>query len=423
MTHNPGVTLPLLVLGVVVVLIAVRQVGNLRLQIWQIMLLGAAAMLLTRAIAPRDALAAIDLDVMLFLFGMFVLGRALEDSGVLADLSHRLFSRARSVDGLVVLILLGAGVASAVAMNDTVAVVGTPVVIALARAHGVRPQLALLALAFAVTAGSVASPIGNPQNLLVALADPEANPFVLFARWLAVPALGSLALTYFALRMAYRSEFHRGALAHVRDVTTDPTLSRAALAGIWVLLALIALRIALVIVGSDEDLPLTAIALIPAAVVLILAPQRLQVARGVDWATLAFFAGLFVVVQAVDDAGVTRALVQRLGDRVASTGWVLAVSGVVSQAVSNVPLVALYLPALTEAGAGPGSEEARMALAAGSTLAGTMTVIGAASNVIIVDSAERRFGVRLDFWEFARVGVPLGVAQLALTWGWLAAVS
>ncbi len=355
--------MPLLVLAGVVVLIAVRQVGSLSLQIWQVMAVGALAMLATRSIGPREALEAIDADVMLFLFGMLVLGRALEDSGVLADLFHRLFSRARSVDTLLALILVGAGAASAVAMNDTVAVVGTPVVVALARAHRVRPQLVLLALAFAVTAGSVASPIGNPQNLLVALAHGGANPFVGFARWLAVPSVGALVLTFVALRVAYRGEFHGHALIHARDVVTEPRLARAALAGLWVLLALIATRVALVAAGVDLAVPLTAIALVPAAVVLVLAPQRLRVARGVDWATLVFFLGLFVVVESVDQAGVTREVVARLGDRVASTPWVLAVSGVVSQAVSNVPLVALYLPALAEAGAGA---QARMALAAGS---------------------------------------------------------
>ena len=416
---NHTVTVPLLVLGVVVVLIAVRQVGSLRLQIWQAMVAGAVAMLVTGSLTPAEALRAVDLDVMLFLFGMFVLGRALEDSGVLADLSHRLFSRAASVDTLVLLILTGAGVASAVAMNDTVAVVGTPVVVALALAHGVRPQVTLLALAFAVTAGSVPSPIGNPQNLLVALADAEANPFVTFARWLAVPAAGALALTYLALRLAYRSEFHRRGLVHARDVTTEPRLARAALVGMWLLLALIAVRVALVAFEASVDMPLTVIAVVPAAAVLMLAPARVRVVRGVDWATLAFFVGLFVVVEAVDQAGVTREVVARLGGRVGGTAWMLAVSGVVSQAVSNVPLVALYLPALAEAGTG---EEARMALAAGSTLAGTFTILGAASNVIIVDNAERRFGVRVGFWEFARVGIPLGVAQMLLTWGWLALV-
>lgn len=204
-----SVAAPLLVLGVVIVLIAVRQIGALRLQIWQAVALGAAAMLLTRSIDPLAAIEAIDLDVMLFLFGMFVLGRALEESGALADLSYRFFSSARGVDGLVLLILIGGAAASAVLMNDTIAIVGVPVVVSLARAHRVTPRLALLALAFAATAGSVISPIGNPQNLLVALdlgsttaGEADGNPFLTFARWLAFPTLGAISLSYLALRLA-----------------------------------------------------------------------------------------------------------------------------------------------------------------------------------------------------------------------------
>ena len=409
---------PLLVLGVVVVLIAVRQVGSLRLQIWQVMALGAAGMLLTRSIGPLHALDAIDIDVMLFLFGMFVLGRAMEESGALADLSYRLFSRARSVDGLVLLILFGAGGASALLMNDTLAIVGVPVVVGLARAHRVTPRLTLIALAFAVTAGSVISPIGNPQNLLVALGSEEdGNPFVTFARWLALPTLGALLLSFVALRIAYRGEFHGDALVHERDQIRDASLARISMVALGVLVALIAARIVLVSVGSEIDLRLTVIALVPAAIVLAGSPRRISLARGIDWPTLAFFAALFIVVEAVDDAGVTAEVVTRLGDRVTSTPWVLAASAAGSQLVSNVPLVALYLPAIDHAA---GDVEAYMALVAGSTLAGNLTLIGAASNVIIIDNAERRFGERVSFWEFTRVGLPLGIAQLLLTWALLA---
>lgn len=126
-------TLTLLALAAVIALIAVRQLRDVRLQIWQVMLGGAAAMVLTARIPPGGALRAIDLDVMLFLFGMFVLGRALEMSGRLEDLAIRLFSRARGVDALVLLILAGAGLGSAPLMNDTLAIVGTPVAVALAR--------------------------------------------------------------------------------------------------------------------------------------------------------------------------------------------------------------------------------------------------------------------------------------------------
>jgi Na+/H+ antiporter NhaD/arsenite permease-like protein len=411
------VTVALVILGAVVVLIAVRQVGSLRLQIWQVLGGGAAAMLLTGRIGPLDALRAIDLDVMLFLFGMFVLGRALEESGLLARIAVRFFARARGVDGLVLLIVFGAGVASALLMNDTLAIVGTPVAVALARAHRVPPRLTLLALAFAVTAGSVASPIGNPQNLLVALAGGGDNPFLDFARYLAVPALGSLALTYAALRVAFRRDFHGDALVHAPAAIGDRALARLAACALALLLALIAARVALVGLHAPVEVRLTAIALAPAALLVALSPRRVELVRGVDWPTLAFFAALFVVVGGVNRAGVTVEVVGRLGGRITSTPVILAASAALSQLVSNVPLVALYLPALRSAGAGTAS---RMALAAGSTLAGNVTLIGAASNVIVVDGAERRFGERVGFWEFTRVGVPLALAQLALTWAWLA---
>lgn len=415
---NVTLVVPLVVLCVVIALIALRQVAGLRLRIWQIMVLGALGMLLTRSIDPDEAVRALDVDVMLFLGEMFVLGRALEDSGVLAELSHRLFARARSESSLMALVIVGSGAASAVLMNDTVAIVGVPVVVALGRAHHLDVRPLLLGLAFGVTAGSVVSPIGNPQNLLVALAI-EGNPFVTFAVWLAVPTAIALALTYLALRLTARGK-HEGSLT---PLTPPPSiqggLARVIRFALVLLLVLVAARVILVPVGSPIELRLTAVALVPAALVLLLARERLSVLRGVDWPTLAFFAALFVVVEAVDSAGLTTEVVGRLGSGVAETPLILAVSAVMSQIVSNVPLVALYLPALQEAGAGT---QAYMALAAGSTLAGNLTLIGAASNVIVVDVAERRFGVTLGFWEFTRIGAPLALAQLLTTGAWLALV-
>jgi len=81
-----------------------------------------------------------------------------------------------------------------------------------------------------------------------------------------------------------------------------------------------------------------------------------------------------------------------------------------SQLVSNVPLVALYLPLLQHAGV---SEAGLLALAAGSTLAGNLLILGAASNVIIVEAADRR-GTHVSFAEFARVGIPLTLLQVAI---------
>ena len=203
--------IPTLTLTGVFLLTAVRRVGRWRLQIWQVMLAGAAVVLACGSIKPAAALRAIDLDVMLFLFGMFVLGRAMEESGWLAALSHRLFRRARSTGALVLAILLIMGGGSALLMNDTVAIVGTPVVLLLARSRGLPPGMLLHALALAVTTGSVASPIGNPQNLLIALGGGMANPFVTFAATLLPPTLVNLLLAWLALRLSYPAAFRREA--------------------------------------------------------------------------------------------------------------------------------------------------------------------------------------------------------------------
>ena len=93
-----SMNIPVIVLCAVFVLIAVRRAGNLRLGLWQIMLLGAVAVLVTGQIGPREALGAIDPDIMLFLFGVFVVGQALEESGYLFHLSYLMFRRAGSTD-------------------------------------------------------------------------------------------------------------------------------------------------------------------------------------------------------------------------------------------------------------------------------------------------------------------------------------
>ena len=141
----------LIVLAGVFILIAVRRLGNIRLQIWQIMTLGATAVLLTGQISPFNALKAVNLDVLFFLFGMFIVGEALESSGYLSQLSYRVFNKARTLDALVLAILFVMGLMSAFLMNDTIAIIGTPVVLLLAKRANTNPKILMLSLAFAIT--------------------------------------------------------------------------------------------------------------------------------------------------------------------------------------------------------------------------------------------------------------------------------
>lgn len=400
----------IVVLGVVFLLIAVRKIGGVSFRIWQVMLLGATAVLLAGEITPMEALASIDIDVMLFLFGMFVVGEALTMSGYLYHVASRFFSRAESVHHLVLLILIGAGTLSALLMNDTLAIVGTPLMLYLARRHGISPKLLLLALAFAVTTGSVASPIGNPQNLLIALSGNIENPFIAFPLYLAIPTAISLLMTYGFLRLMFRDEFHPAVLVHSREEIHDSRLAALSRISLILLILLIGVKVGLAILTPEVDIRLTWIALAAALPVLAGSGRRVEVLRRIDWPTLAFFAGLFVLMASVWQTGVFQAVVSGSSIDLSAVPVIATLSVIVSQFISNVPFVALSLPVLELLGT---STPAMMALAAGSTIAGNMLILGAASNVIIIQAAERD-GETLTFGEFARVGVPLTIAQTAI---------
>ncbi|MEI6103740.1 MAG: SLC13 family permease [Methanothrix sp.] len=399
-------------LAAVFVLIAVRQVGKNSLAIWQIMLLGALTVLFTGQISLEDAARAINLDVMIFLGAMFVIGESLQESGYLLYLFNRFFGKARNLDQLLLLILFAMGFLSALLMNDTIAIIGTPLMLYFARTLKIAPKLLLLTLAFAVTIGSAMSPIGNPQNLLIAVNANLSNPFLVFLQYLLLPTIANLLLAYLLLRLFYKEQFQNRSLQISREEISDPALARLSRISFVLLIALILAKIGAVIlgVGGGGEFRLTYIALISALPILLFSSKRYKVLRNIDWCTLIFFASMFVLMDAVWRSGIFQSLLVGSNADLASIPTILALSVLLSQLISNVPLVALCQPLLINP-----SPQALMALAAGSTIAGNLFILGAASNVIIIQNAEKS-GETLTFLEFARVGVPLTVLNVLVYW-------
>jgi Na+/H+ antiporter NhaD/arsenite permease-like protein len=397
----------------VFLLIAVRQVGSVRLQIWQIMLLGASVVLVSGQISLRDALFSINVDVMLFLFGMFVVGQALDESGYLSHLSYKYFRKAKSVDALVLFTLFGFGFASAILMNDTLAIIGTPVVLLLAKKHQMPPKLLLLALCISVTTGSVLSPIGNPQNLLIAVNGIRNNAFIDFFRWLFIPTVINIYIAFRFLKYYYRGDFHDAELSHSQEPIRNHDLALLAKISVNIILILIGLKIVLFSFGSTFDFRLTTIALVAALPILVGSPRRFHILRQVDWHTLIFFAAMFVLMESVWLSGYVQRMLQERQIDIVSVPAILTLSVLLSQLISNVPLVALLQPMLLHAGA---STKELVTLAAGSTIAGNLFILGAASNVIVIQNAEKRAHQTITFWEFARIGIPLTLVQTAVYW-------
>lgn len=395
------------------VLIAIRQVGKYNLKIWQIMLGGAIAVLITGQVSLPDALGAINTDVMLFLFGMFIVGEAMVESGYLSLLSHRFFSCARTPDQVIFFLLFGAGILSALLMNDTLAIIGTPLVLGLATKFRLSPKLMLLTLAIAVTTGSVMSPIGNPQNLLVAVNSGMQTPFVTFALYLLMPTLISLIAAFILLRFYFRSDFSARVLDHDTTLTVDTKLFFPVKCSLAILLVLAAANIIVSLYSGKLLLPLPLIALCAAVPVILLGTDRLILLKNIDWFTLVFFASMFVLMESVWQTGFFQSFVDQ--SMVTSIPMILGTSVIISQFISNVPFVALFQPMILQAG---GTTAQMMALAAGSTIAGNLTILGAASTVIIIQNAEKQ-GETLTFFDFAKVGIPLTVVQVLVYWIWL----
>ncbi len=406
--------LSIIILSFVFILIAVRQIGSIRLQIWQIMLFGAIAVLITGQITPSDAVKSINIDVILFLFGMFVVGEALHESGYLSHILYKFFKKAKSVDSLILYILFGMGIASALLMNDTLAIIGTPAVLLLARKHNISAKLLLLTLAFSITIGSVMSPIGNPQNLLIAVDGNIKNPFIAFLKYLLLPTGVNLFLTFVLLKFFFHEHFKNGSLKHSQEPIRDAMLARLCRISLILILILIGIKAVMSISQNPElDFRLTYIALIAAFPILAFSNRRTKIIKNIDRHTLIFFAAMFVLMQAVWDSGFFQGIMAGLNINVTAISMIFGVSVTLSQFISNVPLAALYMPMLIHAGA---STKEMIALAAGSTIAGNLFILGAASNVIIIQNAEKRHQETLTFLEFAKVGVPLTIINLLVYW-------
>jgi len=411
--HFSDVMIPIIILAIVFALIAIRQIGNIKLAIWQAMLFGAIAVIITGQISPYDALRAINLDIMIFLFSMFVVGVALEESGYLSHLSYKIFKKAKTTDQLLLLVLFVMGFASAILMNDTLAIIGTPIVLLLAKTHRIDPRILLIALAFAITIGSVMSPIGNPQNLLIATQANIKNPFVTFFQFLFLPTIVNLLAAFLLIKFFCKKQFKNNSLNHYQEPIKDKKLAILSKFSLVLLLIMVFLKILTAFLDVQLDFKLAYIASISALPILIFSRKRISIIKKVDWHTLIFFAAMFILMESVWNTGFFQSVISALGINILSIPIILAVSVLFSQLISNVPLVALYSPMLLHAGA---STRELMALAAGSTIAGNLLILGAASNVIIIQNAEKKFGETITFLEFAKMGIPMTIINILIYW-------
>ncbi|HYN75553.1 MAG TPA: SLC13 family permease, partial [Candidatus Limnocylindria bacterium] len=322
---------------------------------------------------------------------------------------------------VLVLLLTVTAVSAACLTNVTTVVLFAPVTLLVCDRLGTRPAPVLVASALAANIGGSATLVGDPSNIIIASRSGVTfNDFLVNTAPISVVVLAAyLVAIRFLLRptlVGARGAAHELDSLDERAAITDPSLLRSGV----VVLSLVVLGFMLQGVTGVEP---AVVAVAGAAVLTLLSRQSPQTyLEAVEWETLAFFAGIFIVIGALVKTGV----IDRLAGRVAGTtganvsltlAVVLVASAVISGLVDNIPYVVAMSPLVADLVAENPALATHggvwWALSLGAVLGGNATAVGASANIVIVGLA-RRYGAPITFKGFATYGLPVAVGAIAL---------
>ena len=382
------------------VLISGRRLKVLPLNRPAAALLGAVLMVVAGVLTPTQAYHAVNYDTLALLLGMMLIAAYLHLAGFFGWAADRILKFAKTPERLLLYLILTSAGLSALLVNDTVCLLLTPLVVAVI-VRGRLPLLPyLLALATSANIGSVATLVGNPQNMIIGQL--ASISFARFAASLLPVAVVSLAINYAVLRFGFRRVL---AAARINlDEVTAPPLDYA-------LFSKVAAVFALVMAGFVAGLNLPWTALAGAALIMVAARRDThEVLKHVDWHLLLFFAALFIVVEGLNSTGLPDRWKPGFGATATAQAWNLTwVSVVGSNIFSNVPFV---LVAGKWIGGLAVPELMWKVLALTTTFAGNLTLLGSVANIIVVESA--RGHIEVGFWDYAKYGIPITIASTAV---------
>lgn len=394
-------------------------------------LTGAAAMVALGVVDAHSAFfseeTGVDWNVIFLLLGMMIIVSIVKQTGVFEYLAIWSAKRARGRPfAVMVMLVLITAAASALLDNVTTVLLIAPVTLLVCDRLAVPAIPFLIAEAMASNIGGTATLIGDPPNIIIA--SKSGLTFNDFLINLAPIVLILLVVFVAMCRMMFRSAFtfDPERVADVmqldeRDMISDRRLLIQS--G-----AVLTLVMAGFVGHSAFHLEPSIVALLGAgALVALSRAEPREFLEDVEWPTLVFFMGLFVMVGALVQAGIMSSIGGFLGDTVgdrhflAGTGLLWG-SGVLSGIVDNIPYVATMAPIVDdlvrETGGDPAQAQSLWwALALGADLGGNATAVGASANVVVIGIAARN-GHRISFWEFTRYGLPVTAVTILISWGY-----
>jgi len=391
-----------------------------KVPIWALMALASSFSVAFGLIGLDELGQAVNIEVVLFLVGMFSIVALAESSGLLEAASLWFVSRFRSRKAAVVSSAYLFGLMAALAVNDTVALIGPPIAVLVARALGVDYRMVFLLLAYSLTIGSVMTPIGSPQNMLIAVESGIRAPFVEFLKWLAIPTLINIYLTAAYLLRVFRVEDRPvSLLALPQEKITNRRDAYLGGFGLAAVVAALLVNDLLQLAGLPHVKSIGFIPFVVAATLYVASSDPRRIIGGVDWGTVVFFISMFITMEAVWRAGVLQRAIGALILNPLAHTWVNVLlitlaSLALSQLLSNVPFTKFFIDYMKALGFGPGNTAEWVALAMAATIAGNLTILGAASNVIVIETLETRYQQTISFTEFLKHGAVVTAINTAV---------
>ncbi len=405
MPVNAGVTLA--IVTITFIGIAIGRYPIIKSNRTTIALMGVALLVLFGQVRFESIPGYMNFDTLILLFSMMIINANLKFAGFFTVAARAISRFARTSNTFLILEILVAGILSAVFLNDTICLMFAPLILSLMDVYKRNPLPYLLALAMAANVGSTATLTGNPQNMIVGTS--SGIPYIDFTLALLPVALLGMGVIWLVLVWLYPHEFRRATVfeagAGDGQEISRPLLIKTLVVTGGLLVAFIA------------GVPIALASFIAANLLLITrSHQPHLVFAEFDWSLLVFFGALFVVSGSLETSGVIRDLIDL--KEIARNANILnltAISAVLSNLVSNVPAVLLLRPVVSSMA---NARTGWLTLAAASTLAGNLTLVGSVANLIVAETASR-WRVEISFWEYTRAGAIVTLVTLLISVLWL----
>ena len=408
--------------AVAIFAVALALIASERVDRTKVALLGAALVVLTQTLDQEHAVEAVDFNTIGLLTGMMLMVRITEATGVYTWVAIRAGQLSRGRPLAVVLSLsVTTAVLSAFLDNVTTILLIVPITFLLADALDVDPVPLIIIEIVASNIGGTATLIGDPPNILIA--GHTGLSFGAFITNLAPIVALTLVVVIPGMYFFYRSRLQIAPKARDRVMSLDAAKSIEDPGEAKRTVPILVLTILVFFVHKPLHLEPATVALAGASVMLLMTRQSLHdTIAGIEWPTLFFLMGLFVMVGAMEETGALGEVADGIasltgGDRVAELLGILWLSAVGSGAVDNIPFTAAMIPVVESLGGGA-DDAYWWALALGACFGGNATIVAAAANVAASGMAARA-GRPISFLAFLRYGIPVTVVSLMLATGYV----